>query len=399
MNDVRSGPMTGIRILDLSQVVAGPLATQMLSEQGADVVKVEPLAGELLRLGRRGGFPPLFANDNRGKRSIALDAQEEAGRAIVLELAEDADVFVENFRPGVADRLGLGEDAVRQVAPDIVYASITGFGPTGPYSDRACLDPVIQGLTGMVTGQRSHELPFPDLIRTLVADKTTAYTAAQAITAALFARERGAGGQHIELSMLNATLAWFWPDGMSDHTALDDEARPRRASDGYKLTDTSDGQIIYFVTSTDQILGIWRALERPDMAEDDRYNHIALGADVDALLHVGAVIAEEIAKLPTEEIINRFARESVPAGPVLERESVLTDPQVAHNEMIVEWDHPHMGRLRQVRPPVDFHGTPTTMLRHIDDLGESTVAILRELGRTDDDIAALVAAGTIFVAD
>jgi crotonobetainyl-CoA:carnitine CoA-transferase CaiB-like acyl-CoA transferase len=249
--------MTGIRILDLSQVVAGPLATQMLSEQGADVVKVEPLAGELLRLGRRGGFPPLFANDNRGKRSIALDAQEEAGRAIVLELAEDADVFVENFRPGVADRLGLGEDAVRQVAPDIVYVSITGFGPTGPYSDRACLDPVIQGLTGMVTGQRSHELPFPDLIRTLVADKTTAYTAAQAITAALFARERGAGGQHIELSMLNATLAWFWPDGMSDHTALDDEARPRRASDGYKLTDTSDGQIIYFVTSTDQILGIW----------------------------------------------------------------------------------------------------------------------------------------------
>jgi crotonobetainyl-CoA:carnitine CoA-transferase CaiB-like acyl-CoA transferase len=399
MSDLRTGPMTGIRILDLSQVVAGPLATQMLAEQGAEVVKVEPVDGELLRAGRRGGLPPLFANDNRGKRCIAVDVHQAAGRKIVQELAAEADVFVENFRPGVAARLGLGEATIREAAPDIIHVSITGFGPTGPYADRACLDPVIQGLTGMVTGQRSHDLPFPDLVRTLVADKTTAYTAAQAITAALFARERGAGGQHIELSMLDATLAWFWPDGMSDLTAVDDPARPRRASDTYRLTDTADGQIIYYLASTDQILGMWRALDRPDMADDDRYNHVGLAVDMEALLHVGTVIAEEIGRLPSAEIIERLARESVPAGPILEREEVLIDPQVEHNGIIVEWDHPHIGRLRQAGPPVDFHGTPTTMLCQIDDLGGSTTAVLHDLGRSDEEIAELVAAGAIFVGE
>jgi len=399
MNDARSGPLTGVHVLDLSQVVAGPLATQMLAEQGAEVIKVEPVDGELLRAGRRGGLPPLFANDNRGKRCIAIDVHRDAGREIVRELAARADVFVENFRPGVASRLGLGEETIRAESPEIIHVSITGFGPTGPYADRACLDPVIQGLTGMVTGQRSHDLPFPDLVRTLVADKTTAYTAAQAITAALFARERGAGGQHIELSMLDATLAWFWPDGMSDLTATDDPARPRRASDTYRLTDTADGQIIYYLASTEQILGMWRALDRPDMAADDRYNHVGLAVDVDALIHVGTVIAEEIAKLPSVEIIERLARESVPAGPILEREEVLTDPQVQHNGIIVEWEHPRIGRLRQAGPAADFRGTPTAMVRWIDDLGGSTVDILQELGRSAADIAALTSSGVVFVGE
>lgn len=151
---MRSGPMSGIKILDLSQVVAGPLATQMLAEQGADVIKIEPPEGELLRLGLRHGYPPLFANDNRGKHCVAVDTKQAEGRDLVLELARDADVFMENFRPGVCERLGLGEAAVRAVAPDIIYVSVTGFGPTGPYADRACLDPVIQGITGMVHGQK-----------------------------------------------------------------------------------------------------------------------------------------------------------------------------------------------------------------------------------------------------
>lgn len=395
MNDPRSGPMSGIRILDLSQVVAGPLATQMLAEQGAEVIKIEPLDGELLRLGLRNGFPPLFANDNRGKRCVAIDATQPAGRDLLLDLARDADVLIENFRPGVSDRLGLGEAAVRAVAPDIVYVSVTGFGPTGPYADRACLDPVIQGITGMVHGQRSADLPFPDLIRTLVADKTTAYTAAQAISAALFARERGAGGQHIEIAMLDAVLAWFWPDGMSDFTLPDDPVPRRRASDNYRLTDTADGQIIYYLASTEQIRGMWRALSRPDMLADERYNHIGLGADPEALRVAGATIVEEIAKIPTAEIIERLARESVPAGPIHERADVLTDPQVLHNELVVEWEHPDLGLVRQVRPPVDFHGTPTTMLHEIEDVGASTRAVLRAHGLTDDAIEQLVDDGVI----
>jgi crotonobetainyl-CoA:carnitine CoA-transferase CaiB-like acyl-CoA transferase len=395
MNDQRTGPMSGIKILDISQVVAGPLATQMLAEQGAEVIKIEPLEGELLRLGLRKGFPPLFANDNRGKRSVAVDTKQREGQELVLDLARDADVFIENFRPGVSERLGLGEAVVRAVAPDIIYVSVTGFGPTGPYADRACLDPVIQGITGMVHGQMSADLPFPDLIRTLVADKTTAYTVAQAISAALFARERGAGGQHIEIAMLDAVLAWFWPDGMSDFTLPDDPQPRRRASDSYRLTDTKDGQIIYYLASTDQICGMWRALARPDMLADGRYNHIGLGVDPEALAHVGATIVAEIGKLTTAEVIERLARESVPAGPIHERSEVLSDPQVVHNELIVEWEHPDLGTVRQVRPPVDFHGTPTTMLHQVEDVGASTREVLRTIGCDDDDLDRLERAGVI----
>ena len=396
MTDPRSGPMSGVKIIDLTQFVAGPLATQMLGEQGAEVLKVEPLDGELLRLGLRHGFPPLYANDNRGKRSVAIDTRKDAGRDLVLELAREADVFIENFRPGVTARLGLDEPAVRAVSPDIVYVSVTGFGPTGPYAERPCLDPIIQGLTGLVAGQSSRDLPFPDLVRTLVADKTTAYTAAQAIAAALFARERGAPGQHIEIAMLDAVLAWFWPDGMSDFT-LDDDPRPRRrASDGYRLTDTADGQIIYYLASTEQIRGMWRALGRDDMLVDDRYNHIGLGADPDALALVGATILEEIGKLTTAEIIDRLARESVPAGPIHDRADVLTDPQVVHNELVVEWHHPALGSVRQARPAPRFHETPTTMLLEVEDVGASTRSALRAHGVADAEIDRLAAEGVIF---
>ena len=184
------GPLEGIKIVDLSVIVAGPLATMMLADQGAEVVKVESMdIGDITRVTgfAKAGLPALFANNNRGKRSVALDARTEQGRQVVLDLAAEADVFVQNFTPGAVDRLGLGYDDVRAVAPDIIYTSISGFGPTGPYATRPVLDPVIQGLTGIVAGQVNPEIPFPDLVRTLVADKSTAYTVAQAITAPVLA--------------------------------------------------------------------------------------------------------------------------------------------------------------------------------------------------------------------
>lgn len=147
MTDTPAGPLAGIRVLDISQVVSGPLAGQLLAEQGAEVVKVEPLHGDLMRLGQADIVAPLLANNNRGKRCIAVDTNTDDGLGIVLDLARDIDVFIQNFRPGVCDRIGLGEAAIRALAPDVVYTSISGFGPTGPYADRACLDPVIQGST------------------------------------------------------------------------------------------------------------------------------------------------------------------------------------------------------------------------------------------------------------
>jgi len=194
------GPLDGIKIVDVSQVAFGPFATMMLADQGADVVKIEPPGiGESTRRPsfERGGLTAVFANYNRNKRGMAVDITEPEGLKIVHQLVADADVFVQNWRPGVAERNSLGEADLRKVKPDLIYCSLSGYGPTGPYAHRRVYDAVIQGLTGMPAVQKNPDFPMPDLVRQLVADKGSALFAAQAITAALFARDRGAGGQHV----------------------------------------------------------------------------------------------------------------------------------------------------------------------------------------------------------
>jgi crotonobetainyl-CoA:carnitine CoA-transferase CaiB-like acyl-CoA transferase len=213
------GPMDGYKIVDFSQVVSGPFATMLLADQGADVTKVEPLygPGDVTRLlaYAKGGMSAFYLNNNRGKRSIGLDLGSDEGRHIALDLCKEADVVVQNFRPGAMTRLGLDYDAVKVVNPNVIYCTISGFGPTGPYSDRPVLDPVIQGLTGIISRQMNPEIPFPDLVRNLYADKSSALTAAQAITAALLVRERSGEGQYVEIPMLDACMYFFWPDGMT----------------------------------------------------------------------------------------------------------------------------------------------------------------------------------------
>ncbi len=390
------GPLTGIRVFDLSQVVAGPLATQLLAEQGADVIKVEPPGGELVRFRGRDHVISLYANCNRGKRCLGIDLSVDGGLDVALELVATCDVFIENFRPGVAERLGLGYDAVRAVAPDIVYCSIYGFGSTGPYAERAVLDPVIQAITGMVAGQASDDLPFPDLVRTLVADKTTAYTAAQAITAALVAKANGHGGQHVEVPMLDATLAWYWPDGMSDLTHPDPTIAPRRAPDSYQLVPTTDGQVVYYFATDRQLQGMWRVLGREDLLEfPELSTMLGLTTNPDRGIEAGLAIREGIARFSTAEIVERFAEEGIPCGPVLDRTAVFEDPQVQHNDIIVEWEHPIAGVLRQPRPAVRFSRTPGGFRPQIGSAGEHTDEVLTELGHSPDDITALRTRGVV----
>ena len=264
--DAMSGPLAGFTVIDATQMIAGPLASMVLADLGADVVKVEnPAGGDRMRyLGHRvGNIGGLFANVNRGKRTIAVDLTHDRGRALLMQLATSADVFVQNFRPGVAERLGIDEPQLREVNERLIYVSISGFGETGPYVDQKSYDYVIQALSGMATLQADPTTGEPALIRNALVDKVTAYVAAHAITAALLERERSADGrgQHVRLSMLDTALAFFWPDGMMQHTLLGDGVTEgAHLADNYMVRATKDGHIASMAISDRQFPSLCRAL-------------------------------------------------------------------------------------------------------------------------------------------
>jgi crotonobetainyl-CoA:carnitine CoA-transferase CaiB-like acyl-CoA transferase len=392
--------MDGYKIVDFSQVVSGPFATMLLADQGADVTKVEPLygPGDVTRLlaYAKGGMSAFYLNNNRGKRSIGLDLGSDEGRHIALDLCKEADVVVQNFRPGAMTRLGLDYDAVKVVNPNVIYCTISGFGPTGPYSDRPVLDPVIQGLTGIISRQMNPEIPFPDLVRNLSADKSSALTAAQAITAALLVRERSGEGQYVEIPMLDACMYFFWPDGMMDQTVIDDDASPGfLLSSIYSLTECSDGKIVYFVTSDPMRQALYDALGRPEWKEDVRFATMMAISNPENFQTLGVLLAEAFSTLTIEEALDALIANDVPCGPILSAEEAIADPQVVHNETLQVWQHPQAGSVRQPRPAARFEKTPASIAATASLRGADNDAILAELGRSSDDIAALRHAGII----
>jgi crotonobetainyl-CoA:carnitine CoA-transferase CaiB-like acyl-CoA transferase len=392
------GPLAGIKIVDCSQIVSGPFAVMILADQGAEVIKVEPPGyGDLMRIGPfyRGGLSAFFTNVNRGKRCIVLDLTKDAGRELLLKLVAEADVFVQNWRPGAAERLGLGWDDLHALNPRLIYCSVSGYGTSGPYSDRRVYDPIIQGITGHVAIQKNPEVPIPDLVRNIVADKSTSWTAAQAITAALFARERGAPGQHIQVPMIDSSLFFFWPDGMMKHTFVGDSERKLPVLyEIYRIYETADGHLIYFTASESEFHGLFRALGHPEWCTDPRFNGAgALMLENRELL--GGLVLEEIRKWPTRELIARMAAEQVPVGPVNSIEEMLVDPQIVHNDSWFEMDHPTAGKIRAPRPVARFSETPQEVRRMPPLHGEHTAEVLRELGVDDAGQARLRADGVI----
>lgn len=391
------GPLDGYRVVDLTTMISGPLATQLLADQGAYVIKVEnPAGGDHVRRGgnRRGGFAANFLNNNRNKRSLAIDLKQPAGIDALLEVIATADVFVQNFRPGVIERMGLGEDAVRAVRGDIVYVSIAGFGFDGPYAHKPVYDPLVQALSGLTTVQAGSDDARPRLVRTIVPDKVTALTAAQAITAALLARATHGQGQHVRLSMLDAVVAFLWHSDMGSQTFVGDELPQQAAASFHDLVyETADGYMTVAVMSDREWRALAGALERPQWLQDPRFSTPALrDRNIDARL---AAIQEALLERPAAEWLSRLEAAGVPCAPVLTRNAMIAHPQVAANDSIGVFEHGSAGALRQARPAARFSATPSTVRHGAPALGAHSCEILAAAGLDAATIDSLVERGIV----
>ena len=274
------GPLEGFRILDLTNMISGPTTTLILGDQGAEVIKIEALSGgDFTRKvsTRRAGLSASFLNNNRNKKSVTLNLKDPAGVAALKDIAKGCDVVVQNFRPGVVDRMGVGETALRVVREDIIYVSIAGFGFDGPYAQKPVYDPLIQALSGLTTVQGGSDEVRPRLVRTILPDKLTGYATAQAITAALLARSRTGQGQHIHISMLDVVVAFLWGSDMGAHTFVGDELRAETSQSFIDLIyETEDGFISVAVQSDKEWYGLTEAFGTPDWREDPLFQTATL---------------------------------------------------------------------------------------------------------------------------
>lgn len=389
-------PLSGIRILDLSAVVSGPMATGILADQGAEVIKVETQGGDLTRrVGPiQGDMTTLFATINRGKRSIVLDLKQDAARAILRELAEQADVLVENFRPGAMQRLGFGYEQVKAFNPRIVYLSISGFGQSGPYAGYRVYDPVIQAVSGFADAHPDTDTQEPKLLQTLMCDKITALTAAQAITAALHGRQATGEGSRIELSMLDAGLSFLWPEALYNHSFLDNPPAPvPEFGARQKLWRCKDGWFAMIAPQDEEFAGICRVFGKTELLQDPRFANMMLRRDnIDAWRAVLEPIAAQQLVRP---FVESLAAEGVPVGQVNFKADLAHDPQIQHNQSLMESHYPGLGRVRAPRAAARFNQQAADPNRLAPHLGEHTRAILTELGRSEASIEALYAAGVV----
>ena len=396
----RTGPLAGIRVIDLSAVVSGPFATSILADQGADVILVEqPHSPDVVRnsgpvVGSAQGVSAFWAAMNRNKRAITLNLKDERGKALLLDLLGKADVVVQNFRPGVMDRLGLGWEFLHDLNPELIMCSVSGYGPDGPYAHRPVYDPIIQSVAGypMVQVDAAGE---PHLVGTIVCDKVTSLNVAQGICAALVARSMGRGGQHLEVAMIDASVHFLWPEAMWNLTYLDHDTDVPDLASIYRLYQTKDGWAIVYAISTDtQWQSLCRALGRTDLAADPRFG------DLQGRLIHGELINDELvpemARFTTADLVSLMDEFDVPAAPVNTREAMIDDPQIRHREILVESVHPTAGRIRSVRPPVRFSSTPSQLVLPAPLFAQHTAEVLYELlSISADELVELTDAGVI----
>ena len=391
-----SGPLEGIRIVELTSVVLGPWACQILGDLGADIVKVESPAGDSNRqLGpsRHPGMSALYLTCNRNKRSLVLDLKQETGRAALLRLVEKADVMVHNFRPQAMERLRLSYDEIRRINPEIVYCATYGYKASGPYGDKAAYDDSIQAASGvamlqqMVAGE-------PRYLPTVVSDKTTSLTVAYAVTAALFHRERHGEGQAIEVPMFETMSAYVMAEHLYGRTfepAVGTAGYDRLMSEHRRPYKTRDGYIAILPYMNNHWRSFCELAGRGDLLEDERFETLASRlANIDATY---SEVAKTVARRTTGEWIDLLADSSVPTMVVNSLDDLIDDPHLAETGFWTMVDHPSEGRLRMPGVPTTFSRTPGSIRRLPPRLGEHSIEVLEEAGLSRDEIAEMLTSG------
>ncbi|NOX49793.1 MAG: CoA transferase [Gammaproteobacteria bacterium] len=391
-----SGPLAGVRVLDFSTMVSGPVAARMLADQGADVIKVEsPKGDEMRKIGnQRNGLTSAFMSCNRGKRGVCLDLKNTAAKQALADLVKTVDVVIQNFRPGAMQRMGFAETDVRKLKSDIIYVSISGFGETGPYAHQRVYDPVIQALCGATDIQADRETGKPKMFRIIVADKVTSLTAAQAISSALYAREKTGKGEHIKLSMLDAMVSFFWPEGMSGITFVGDEIDVTKYQGTMDLIyETANGYITAGAVSDSEWQGMCAALNKPEWVNDERFSTTAARFKNAELRK--QMTGKEITKWDRQEILNRLDAQGVPSAPLLSRLDLLEDEQIAINGTIQIYDWEGHGKIRQARPAATFEQNPGNVESAAPLMGEHSLEVFREIGYSDGDLKCLIDEGAL----
>ena len=393
-----SGPLAGIRVIDLTSALLGPLATQILGDMGADVIKVEPPEGDPIRaLGpsRHPGMGAYFLNINRNKRSVALDLKRPAVREALLKLVETADVFVHNMRLAAAERLGLHYRAVGERNPRIVYAAATGFHKDGAHRDRPSFDDVIQGESGLaaLNGGVGGE---PRYVPMAVSDKICGYVLASAIGMALFHRERSGEGQEVHVPMLETMVAFNLADHLWHGVLAEPEkgiGYPRMMTPHRRPFPTKDGDICILATTDAQSRHLFEAIDCPELADDERFS--TLGRRTDNIGELYEIVIERMRQRSTAEWRERLDRFDVPNGVVTGLEGLLTDPYLADTGFFERVEHPTEGKMLTTAIPVMFSGSPGDSFRLPPPrLGEHTRSVLRELGYSDTEVDEIACQGS-----
>ena len=395
-----TGPLTGLKVIDMSHIMAGPACSMLLADLCADVIKVErlPDGDDSRRM-----LPPKIADQsaaflimNRNKRGIALDLRAEAGRDVLSRLLKNADVLIENFRRGAMDQMGLGYQAVHKLNPRLIYCSISGFGRTGPYADRGGFDLVAQGMTGLMTITGEGPGRPPVKVGAPVTDITAGILGALGILAALHARESTGQGQMVDTSLFEAgIIQTYWHSAMCFASGRAPgamgSAHPLNAP--YQAFRTSDGWITVGAANQGNWLRLVEALEAPELREDPRF---CTNADrMHNLEALAAALTPFFKRRSSAEWLQRLEEAGVPAGPVLRVDEMHNDPQALAREMIVETVHPTAGRVKAIGPPIKFSETPGGVRRPAPLFGQDTREVLRAHGFSDSEIDELEARGVI----